>query len=99
MEMILTGRPVTAKEALTYGLVNTVVASDEAVSESIESVKEITENVNKSALAVFIERIKLSSNETHNDALTNDQIAFDHMVTTEETKAAISRYMKKNSSK
>ena len=55
MEMILTGRMITAEEACNYGILNFVFAADELESKTIEIANTITE---KSSFA--IERAKKS---------------------------------------
>ncbi|MBM4333957.1 MAG: enoyl-CoA hydratase [Deltaproteobacteria bacterium] len=43
MEMLLTGRPVTAEEALSYGLINKVVPADRLAEETLSLAKHIAQ--------------------------------------------------------
>lgn len=43
MEMLLTGRPVTADEALSYGLINKVVPADRLAEETLALAKHIAQ--------------------------------------------------------
>jgi enoyl-CoA hydratase len=53
MEMLLTGEPISAKEALEYGLVNHVVADDKALPEAIALAQTIA---SRPAVAVRMAR-------------------------------------------
>ena len=99
MEMMMTGRTVDAKEALTMGLVTSVVPDAEVVAKGIAMGKQLAENLNKQSIAVFKTRMAVSYDEPFGVALRNDQLAFDHIVGTDEAKAAIQRFIKKQSAK
>jgi crotonobetainyl-CoA hydratase len=44
MELLLTGRPLPAPEALRWGLINRVVPAGQALSAALELAQEITAN-------------------------------------------------------
>jgi enoyl-CoA hydratase/carnithine racemase len=95
MEIMLTGRFVGAEEALSIGLVTSVVPDDEVVVEAITLGQNLTDNLDRNALAVFKRRMAASYDESFRVALSSDQIAFDQLATSEETKAAIARFIQK----
>ena len=95
LEMILTGRFIEAKEALSIGLVTSVVADSKVVSKAIALAQQLNDNLDKKALAQFKKRMSLSYNETFKEALKNDQIAFDELATSPEIKEAIGKFIKR----
>ena len=95
MEMILTGRFIGANEALSIGLVTSVVPDSKVVSHAIVLGQQLNDNLDKKALAQFKKRMSLSYNETFKEALKNDQIAFDELATSPEIKEAIGKFIKR----
>lgn len=95
MEMMLTGRFVGAKEALSSGLVTSVVPDSAVVAEAITLGQQFTDNLDRNALAVFKRRMAASYDESFHIALAGDQVAFDELATSEETKEAIARFIEK----
>jgi|GEM_PF-220957 len=95
MEMMLSGRLVDAHEALTIGLVSSVVAAQTVIAEAIKLGQQLTDNIDQHALAVFKERMAISYNEPYSVALQNDQLAFDRIANSEEAKEAIARFIEK----
>lgn len=99
MEMMLTGRFIDAEEALSIGLITSVTSDSEVVREAITLGQNLSDNLDKHALAVFKTRMAASYNESFSVALNNDQLAFDQLATSEETKEAIARFIKKQQGK
>ena len=95
MEMMLTGRAIDAKEALSFGLVSRVVSDDKVIDEAVKLAKQLIENLDKKALAVFKSRMGASYNESFKEALKNDQIAFDKLALSPHIKVAIKRFIEK----
>lgn len=95
MEIMLTGRFVGAEEALSIGLVTSVVPDSEVVAEAISLGQTLSDNLDKNALAVFKRRMAASYDESFTVALVSDQLAFDRLATSEEAKAAIARFIQK----
>jgi len=99
MEIMLSGRFVDAQEAFSIGLVSSVVDDSKVVSEAIKLGQQLTENLDRPALAKFKKRMSLSYDETFGTALRNDQLAFDQLATSEGAKEAIARFIKKQKEK
>jgi acetyl-CoA C-acetyltransferase len=75
MEMLLTGRPVTASDALALGLINQVVPSDELEAEAWKMASLITE----SAPVAVRSTMQLLS-ETADMANIDDAVSHPHRV-------------------
>jgi len=99
MDIMLTGRKVTADEALNIGLVTSVFSEGNLIDKALELGNKLDEDINKSAFAVFKERMSTSYNEPFEVALRNDQVAFDHLAASDEAKAAIQRFIQKQKDK
>jgi len=95
MEIMLTGRYVGAVEALSIGLVTTVVPDSEVVLKAVSLAQQLNDNLNKKALAQFKKRMALSSSETFKEALINDQLTFDELATSPDIHAAIATFIEK----
>ena len=95
MDMMITGRVMDATEALSIGLVTSVVADSDVVSTAIGIGEKLIEDVNGPALAVFKERMSASYDEPFSAALRNDQLAFDRLVLTDEAHVALKRFIAK----
>ena len=95
MDMMITGRYMDAKEALSAGLVTSVVADEDVVPTALSLGQKLIEDVNAAAFAVFKSRMASSYNEPFSTALKNDQQAFDRIVQTEEAQAALQRFIAK----
>lgn len=95
MQMILTGRFVDAKEALSIGLVSSVFPDAQVLSRAIALAQQLNDNLDKKALAQFKKRMALSYNETYKTALRNDQLVFDKLATSPDIKEAIGKFIKR----
>lgn len=95
MDMMITGRVMEAEEALSFGLVTSVVADKQVLDTAVMIGKKLIEDVNAPALAVFKERMATSHSEPFATALKNDQLAFDRIVVTEEAHEALQRFIAK----
>lgn len=95
MEIMLTGRFIEAEEALSIGLVTSVVPDAEVVSAAIDLGKQLSENLDRNAFAAFKKRMSESYDEPFSVALRNDQLVFDRIAVSEEAKAAIARFINK----
>ena len=95
MDMMITGRVMAADEALSFGLVTSVVADAQVLETAVLMGEKLIEDVNAPALAVFKERMAASYSEPFTTALKNDQLAFDRIVLTEEAHKALQRFIAK----
>lgn len=95
MEMMLTGRIVKANEALSYGLVSSIVEDSDVVPEAVALGQRLSETLVKHSFAEFKKRIARSYDEPLSVALQNDQHTFDRLIASEETRAAIARFIEK----
>ncbi|MGI2172373.1 enoyl-CoA hydratase/isomerase family protein [Shewanella sp. MF05960] len=95
MEMMISGRLMDANEALSFGLVTTVVADNEVLTAAISMAEKLIKDVNGPAFAAFKERMGASYSEPFGAALKNDQLAFDRLVVTEEAHSALQRFIAK----
>lgn len=95
MEIMLTGRYIGAVEALSIGLVTTVVPDSEVVLKAVSLAQQLNDNLDKKALAQFKKRMALSHSETFKEALVNDQLTFDELATSPDIHAAIATFIEK----
>lgn len=95
MDMMITGRVIEADEALSLGLVTSVVADTQVLETAVLMGRKLIEDVNAPALAIFKERMAASYSEPFATALKNDQLAFDRVVVTEEAHEALQRFIAK----
>ena len=95
MDMILTGRELSAKEAKKLGLVTRVVPDDnlnEAVDELIATLK----GKSRAVLSLARKSIKAGIEWEYNLALTKaEDIYFDELMKTEDVKEGVSAFLEK----
>ncbi len=83
LEMLLTGRPITAQRALAIGLVNRVVppeSLDEAVREYTDAILASSPQVIRLGKAAFYEQLGLSEEEAYEhavDVMTDNAVLCD----------------------
>jgi enoyl-CoA hydratase len=94
MELILTGRFISANEALAYGLINKVVPVEMYMQEALQLAKEIT---SMSPLAVQLAKEAVNrSFETHLDeGLTLERKNFYLTFATEDQKEGMKAFIEK----
>jgi enoyl-CoA hydratase/carnithine racemase len=71
LDMLLTGRPISAQRALALGLVNRVVSAaalDEAVREYVEAILASSPQVIRLGKAAFYEQLTMSEEEGYEHA-------------------------------
>lgn len=95
MEMMLTGRIVNADEALAYGLVSSIVADNDLIGEAIALGQRLSQTLVKHSFAEFKKRLVSSYDEPFSVALQNDQLTFDRLIASEETRTAIAKFVEK----
>jgi len=94
MEMILTGEPITAQEALSYGLVNRVVPQAEVMPAAIKMAERICEN---GPLGVWAtkEATLRGLDTTLEDAMFLDEYMLNRLSSTEDTKEGFRAFLEK----
>jgi enoyl-CoA hydratase len=92
-EMIMTGRMVGAEEALTMGLVSRVTPLQDTLTEAVALGQQLATTLDPNALGMYKSRVSLGANETYEEALKNDQIAFDKIAASPEAKTAMERFI------
>jgi enoyl-CoA hydratase len=95
MEMMLTGRIIGAKEALSIGLITAIFPDKQLEQESIKLANALSKRLNKPALAHFKKRMVTSYDETFSDALEHDQLTFDRIFYSPEGQKALKKYIEK----
>ena len=96
-EIIYTGRMINAKEALQIGLVNSVVPSEELVSESGKIAHKIAKN---SAMGVQLSKITFNNgrNTDLDTGLTMELLAWRNSFTHKDRKERMSSFLSRTSS-
>lgn len=97
MELMTTGRDMSAAEALTFGYVTSVTFNGKAEAEAVRLGARLAETLNMAAYAVFKERMSASADEPFAAALRNDRIAFDRISQTDEARGAVASFAKRRS--
>jgi enoyl-CoA hydratase/carnithine racemase len=83
MEMLLTGRPVSAAQALAWGLVNRVVPADQldaAVAELVVAIQEASPAVVRLGKAAFYDQLHLDEADAYGcatEVMTDNALAPD----------------------
>jgi enoyl-CoA hydratase/carnithine racemase len=83
MEMLLTGRPVSAAQAMAWGLVNRVVPADRldaAVAELVGAIREVSPAVVRLGKAAFYDQLHLDETAAYGRAckvMTDNAVAAD----------------------
>jgi enoyl-CoA hydratase len=98
MEMILTGRPITAKEALAVGLVNKVVPVELFLEEAKALAKEIAK---KSPIAVRLakEAVMKTFDTSISEGLEFERKNFYALFASEDQKEGMKAFLEKRQAK
>ena len=93
-EIILTGRNVTAKEALDIGLVNKVVPQEELMNTCFDIANMILKN-SPNAIAESIKLIRLAAGTKLKKGLSKEAKSFSQLFETEETAEGLNAFVEK----
>ena len=93
-EIILTGRNVTAKEALDIGLVNKVVPQEELMNTCFDIANMILKN-SPNAIAESIKLIRLATGTKLKKGLAEEAKSFSELFETEETAEGLTAFVEK----
>ena len=93
-EIILTGRNVTAKEALDIGLVNRVVPQEELMNTCFDIANAILKN-SPIAIAESIKLIRLAAGTKLKKGLSKEAKSFSQLFETEETAEGLTAFVEK----
>ena len=93
-EIILTGRNVTAKEALDIGLVNKVVPQEELMNTCFDIANMILKN-SPNAIAESIKLIRLAAGTKLKKGLSKEAKSFSQLFETEETVEGLTAFVEK----
>jgi len=93
-ELIITGRNVTAQEALKIGLVNRVVSKEELINYCIDIANMIMKN-SPNAVSESIKLINISSGTELNKGLSREAEEFSKLFETEETTEGLTAFVEK----
>ena len=93
-EIILTGRNVTAKEALDIGLVNKVVPQEELMNTCFDIANMILKN-SPNAIAESIKLIRLAAGAKLKKGLSKEAKSFSELFETEETVEGLTAFVEK----
>ena len=93
-EIILTGRNVTAKEALDIGLVNKVVPQKELMNTCFDIANMILKN-SPNAIAESIKLIRLAAGAKLKKGLSKEAKSFSELFETEETAEGLTAFVEK----
>ena len=93
-EIILTGRNVTAKEALDIGLVNKVVHQEELMNTCFDIANMILKN-SPNAIAESIKLIRLAAGAKLKKGLSKEAKSFSELFETEETAEGLTAFVEK----
>lgn len=94
-DMMMTGRVLTAEEALSAGLVSRLSPQDEVLEDAIALATELTEIAPAEPLSVLKTRLADSRNEDLTYALKKDHLAFDALVASPEFPARVAAFVKR----
>lgn len=94
MELILTGNPMSAAEALQYGLVNYVTSQDDLMDKALEIAGELSAN-GPLALAAAKKAVIHSSGLTYEDAYVLENEAWDEVAASEDAKEGPLAFLEK----
>ena len=97
-EIILTGRNVTAIEALNIGLVNKVVPQEELMNTCFDVANMILKN-SPNAIAESIKLIRLAAGAKLKKGLSKEAKSFSELFETEETAEGLTAFVEKRSPK
>ena len=95
-ELILTGRNITAQEALDIGLVNRIFQKEELISSCLDIAKMIVKN-SPNAISESIKMVNISSGTKLEKGLTTEAKRFSELFKTKETKEGLTAFIEKRS--
>ena len=95
-ELILTGRNITAQEALDIGLVNRIFQKEELISSCLDIAKMIVKN-SPNAISESIKMVNISSGTKLEKGLTTEAKRFSELFKTKETKEGLTAFVEKRS--
>ena len=87
--MILTGRKLSAKEALSAGLVSRISPADQVLDDAMKLAKTLAEKLPRESVASVKTRLFEARNQTFSDALRSDHVAFDKLAFSPEFQARL----------
>ena len=93
-EIILTGRNVTAKEALEIGMVNKVVPQEELMNTCFDIANMILKN-SPNAIAESMKLIRLAAGTKLKKGLSKEAISFSQLFETKETAEGLTAFVEK----
>lgn len=92
MEMILTGRPISAQDALSYGLVNRVVSSNSLMSEALALATEVCAK-SPAAVKASLQAVARSATVGLDEGLAIEAASFEHLASRPEASAGIEKFL------
>ena len=98
MEMILTGKPIGAKEALNWGLVSQVHPKDKLIDEAIKLATSMAKH-SQISLALAKRSIKMSLEVGETAAIDHERTAFIALMDTHDKKEGVSAFLQKRKAK
>ena len=98
LELILTGKIITAKEAERLGIVNKVVPEGEALNAAKEMMKEIISNA-PIAIKMCIEAVQRGMNMSLEEGLAIESDRFGILCGTEDMKEGMNAFLEKRDAK
>ncbi len=94
MEMVLTGRTITAEEALAMGLINRVVAKEEVVHRALELAEEIAK-MPPIAVKLAKESVLTALDTPLDVGLTHERRLFSLLFSSEDQKEGMAAFLEK----
>lgn len=94
-DMVISGRILTAQEALSFGLVSRISPADRLLEDALALGNELAEIVPTSSLTVLKRRIADGENEQFSVAKNNDRTEFDRMLQTPEFQEALQKFLER----
>ncbi|TVQ66978.1 MAG: enoyl-CoA hydratase [Balneolaceae bacterium] len=91
MEMILTGEPVNASDALMYGIVNDVVPADQA----LEAAKKMAERIVKNGPLAISKAIRAISAAYPSRGFTTEAVLFGELCATDDFREGTGAFLEK----
>src|SRR5439155_4741466 len=100
LEMILTGKPITAREAYELGLVNRVANKPDDLEEEVEKFRNSIVRKSPRVLALARRAVRLGSREAFESGLREaERIYLDELLQTEDAEEGLRAYLEKREPK